>query len=305
MISAASQPKDAQAIPVRVQVIDVEAFALDLVVPTYIPAKDLTQRIARDAGLGAYWEDGTRRNFWLRARGRVVRDDEKLQDFGVVPNELLHLLPQPRDPNEVIERVPDYPPNEMRARAGIGRILGSFGILFLWTVAYSVMLVERPTAGAAWLPALGLSMLSTSFARHVWGGLARSPKVPVTGAVVYFVLLALALGGAAPFSADVAQLGVAGGVAAAAGLVGVGIGWLAWFGAVAPLPKATTDAAAAQKVQAVTQEQCAICGNEVTAELRADCMFRCGRVFHSGCYRARQAMVGNDVCGVCGFKPAT
>ena len=56
-------PRDAGTVPVRVQVIDLETNALDMVVPTYLPASDLTQRVARDAGLGAYWEDGTRRHF--------------------------------------------------------------------------------------------------------------------------------------------------------------------------------------------------------------------------------------------------
>src|SRR5689334_10487542 len=88
-------PQDAGTVPVRVQVIDLEPFALDMVVPTYLPAKDLTQRVARDAGLGAYWPDGTRRLFYLRARGRLLGEEEKLQDLGVIPYELLHLLPEP------------------------------------------------------------------------------------------------------------------------------------------------------------------------------------------------------------------
>ena len=52
-------PQDAQTVPVHVQVIDLDPFALDMVVPTYLPASDLTQRVARDAGLGAYWPDGS------------------------------------------------------------------------------------------------------------------------------------------------------------------------------------------------------------------------------------------------------
>ncbi|MDI6772700.1 MAG: hypothetical protein QME77_08970, partial [bacterium] len=54
-----------QTVTVRVQVIDMNSFTLDLQVPTYLPARDLTQRIARDAGLDAYWDDGRRRLYWL------------------------------------------------------------------------------------------------------------------------------------------------------------------------------------------------------------------------------------------------
>src|SRR4051812_16322655 len=99
-----AQTKDAQTVQVRIQVIDVQPFALDLVVPTYIHASDLTQRIARDAGLGANWPDGTRKHYWLRARGRVVLDHERLQDFGIQPGELVHLLPQPPAGSGIIER---------------------------------------------------------------------------------------------------------------------------------------------------------------------------------------------------------
>ena len=51
---------DSQVVTVRVQVVDMQPFTLDLQVPTYLPARDLTQRIARDAGLNAYWTDGRR-----------------------------------------------------------------------------------------------------------------------------------------------------------------------------------------------------------------------------------------------------
>jgi hypothetical protein len=102
-----AQTKDAQTVQVRIQVIDVQPFALDLVVPTYIHAADLTQRIARDAGLGANWPDGTRKHYWLRARGRVVLDHERLQDFGIQPGELVHLLPQPPAGSGIIERPAD------------------------------------------------------------------------------------------------------------------------------------------------------------------------------------------------------
>ena len=79
-------PRDAGTVPVHVQVIDLEPFALDMVVPTFIPVSDLTQRVARDAGLGAFWEDGTRRHFYLRARGRLLQDHEKLEEQWKIEN---------------------------------------------------------------------------------------------------------------------------------------------------------------------------------------------------------------------------
>ena len=117
-VGAYQVPRDAGTVPVHVQVIDMKPFSLDLVVPTYLPARDLTQRVARDAGLGAYWPDGTRREYWLRARGRLLQAEEKLQDLGVVPYELLHLLPQPPPGSGLEERPPEYPVNKGYAAAG-------------------------------------------------------------------------------------------------------------------------------------------------------------------------------------------
>ena len=77
-------PADAGTVQIRVQVVDVDPAALDMIVPTYIAAKDLSQRIARDANLGAYWPDGSRRDFWIRARGRILNSEEKLDELGVV-----------------------------------------------------------------------------------------------------------------------------------------------------------------------------------------------------------------------------
>ena len=39
-------PKDAQTIPVHVQVVDLEPMTLDVIPPDYLPAADLTQRVA-------------------------------------------------------------------------------------------------------------------------------------------------------------------------------------------------------------------------------------------------------------------
>ena len=86
---------ESTVVNLRVQVIAMKSFTLDLQVPTYLPARDLTQRVARDAGLDAFWGDGRRRLYWLRARGRLMLDDEKLSDLGVINGELVYLLPEP------------------------------------------------------------------------------------------------------------------------------------------------------------------------------------------------------------------
>ncbi|MFN7146724.1 MAG: EsaB/YukD family protein, partial [Myxococcota bacterium] len=112
-------------VQVRVQVIDMKSFTLDLQVPTYLPARDLTQRVARDAGLDSHWDDGRRRLYWLRARGRLMGDDEKLSDLGVVNGELVYLLLEPPAGSGVVEQGPDYPETHGYAGAGTLVLLGS------------------------------------------------------------------------------------------------------------------------------------------------------------------------------------
>lgn len=297
-------PQDAGTVAVRVQVIDVEPFALDLVVPTYIPAKDLTQRVARDAGLGAYWEDGTRRLFWLRARGRVMGEEEKLQDLGVIPGELLHLLPQPPLGSGVMERPPEYPETHPYAGAGWVPVLSSMAMLFAWTAAWAVVLTVQANPATGLLPGMGLAVLSTSFSRHLWGGSGRAFKIPMVGLVVFGSLLLMAGVPAVALQVDPKVIASALVPGAIGGLGGVLLAWLAWFGAVEPLPRQALSTA---KIQAAAAQQviaCGICGQAVDEEHRADCVYKCGRVFHSGCYRARQAMAGPGVCGVCGFRAA-
>ena len=43
------------------------------------------------------------------------------------------------------------------------------------------------------------------------------------------------------------------------------------------------------------------CNDERT---KADCVFGCGRVFHEGCYAAKNALADRNHCAVCGFRPA-
>ncbi|MBA2322024.1 MAG: hypothetical protein H0V89_12820 [Deltaproteobacteria bacterium] len=294
-------PQDAGTVPVRVQVIDLEPFALDMVVPTYLPTKDLTTRVARDAGLGAFWPDGARRTFYLRARGRLLGDEEKLQDLGIVPNELLHLLPEPPAGSAVEERAPEYPPSKGYTAAGHLNVASGLALVLAWTVGWSLALSVSPTAGMGLLPGIGLSLLATSFARHLWGGSGSRFRVPLTGGLVYFPLVLLAAIGPILGGANPRDLALALGPAGIGGFLGILLAWLAWAGAVEPLPKIT--AKQVQEAVAAMTWSCGICGGVVTQDNKADCTLACGRVFHAGCYKARQAL-SSEGCSVCGYGPS-
>lgn len=301
-VGAYQTPKDAGTVPVHVQVIDLQPFSLDMTVPTYLPARDLTQRVARDAGLGAYWDDGSRRSFYLRARGRLLEDDEKLQDLGVIPYELVHLLPQPPEGSGLEEQAPEYPANRGYAGAGNLTMLVSLMAVLLWTALWAVALSESPSIVVGLLPGVALSLLVTSFSRHLWGGLGSQIRIPITGLVLYILLLVLTGMFAVPLGADpVSRLLVALGTALIGGAFGVLLGWLAWYGAVEPLPKVTVKQV--QEAEAMVTWPCGICGGAVTVDVKAECRYQCGRVFHVGCYNAKSALGSGQTCAVCGFVP--
>ncbi len=295
-------PQDAGTVTVRVQVIEMEPFALDLVVPTYLSAGDLTQRVARDAGLGAYWEDGTRRLYWLRARGRVLQEHERLDDLGIVPHELLHLLPQPPAGAAVAERAPEYPETKGYAAAGNLNVLGALAMIGAWTGAWALALMSTQNVLVGVFPAAALALLCTSFARHLLGGEGSSIKVPVVGLLVFLPMFLL-VGAPALVFAEVEPkaLAIVLGPSFVVGLVGILMGWLAWYGAVEKLPARVQAQVQQEEAQAVYN--CGICGLPVPPEVRADCRFQCGRVFHSGCYAARSSVAGGTGCAVCGFQP--
>lgn len=298
-------PQEAGTVPVHVQVLEVEPFSLDMVVPTYLPARDLTQRVARDAGLGAYWEDGTRRRHWLRVRGRLLEDHERLDDVGVVPHELLHLLPQPREDSGLVERPPEYPPN--RGYSGAGNLNVAVGLLgvLAYTAAWIVALGTSPGPIVGLVPGAGLGLVVTTLSRHLWGGEGSALRIPLTALVIELCLLVLVgLGVWLLGPADVPALAVAFGSGFIGGIFGVMLGWLAWYGAVEPLPEPSQPTEAATGAEAVAEATwpCAICGGAVTADVRAGCGRACGRVFHAGCLRARQSLApsAGDACGICG-----
>ena len=91
------------------------------------------------------------------------------------------------------------------------------------------------------------------------------------------------------------------------GMVGVMCGWLAWWGAVEPLaPLLPAQDGANTDNEAGAVVPCGICGQVVKSEVRAECAYRCGRYFHTGCLRARQSVYTGDPthCAVCNVKIA-
>ena len=71
---------------------------------------------------------------------------------------------------------------------------------------------------------------------------------------------------------------------------------------VEPLP--VTSPKDVKQAEARVTWPCAICGGAVTVEVKAECGFGCGRVFHQGCYTAKNALGDGRSCAVCGFVPA-
>jgi uncharacterized ubiquitin-like protein YukD len=310
MSQLGAQAQEAGTVIVRVQVVDVESAALDLMVPTYLPTKDVTQRIARDANLGAYWPDGTRRRFWIRARGRLLGEDEKLSDVGVVDGELIHILPQPPEGSGVIERPPEYPKTTGYRGGNIVVMIGSaltvLAFAALWAVSLTVDLGIGPALVLGAIPALAIALLSVSTARHLFGPPGSSIRIPLVGLVLFVPVFALAFIPGFVVGADVTGLGIAAGVGFVIGIAGIIMGWLAWFGAVEPLPEVNRAEETLEAVQQASVAQCAICGGDVDLndmEIRQDCGYGCGRVFHQGCYRARAAIAREGQCAVCGYQP--
>jgi len=302
-----------QTVQLQIQVIDLEPQSLLLEVPTYLPAHDLTQRIVRDGGLLAHWDNGQRRLYWLRARGRLLRDKETLGDLGVVPGELVYLLPEPPHGSGVVEQSPEYPENHPYAGSGFVTLLGTLALITAWAVGWGVMLSVDSSIWGIVFPGLGLGLLCCSFARHAWGGAGDQPQVALTGLVMLWMMTALTLVvgwgldlmGLFPVPLEAKQGPFLGLIARTfpgivTGMLGVFIGWLAWWGAVEPLPE-TRVVAAEDAPKAVVTVPCGICGGDVTADVRQDCLHGCGQHFHVGCYRARVSVHRGDnrTCAVC------
>jgi uncharacterized ubiquitin-like protein YukD len=294
-----------QTVHIRVQVVDMKSFTLDLQVPTYLPARDLTQRVARDAGLEAHWPDGRRRLYWLRARGRLVSDDETLAELAVVNGELVYLLPEPPAGSGVLEQEPDYPPNRGYPGKGVANIVIGFLMVCAWALGWGLALTVERSFLTVVFPGAGMGFLLTSLSRHVWGGQGSSPRIPITASLLFIVTFVLVfLPGIA--SGDELRTVVEESVGGFfMGMAGVVAGWVAWWGAVEPLPERTAEEAVLVQAAVVTVP-CGICSLEVTPEVRTDCPHACGQSFHTGCHNARLAVYRGDqrFCAICSARVA-
>lgn len=297
-------PQEAQTVAVHVQVIDLEPLSLDMTVPMYLPARDLTQRLARDAGLGAFWPDGTRRRFYLRARGRLLQDDDKLSDFGVVHGELLHLLPEPPPGSGVQERVTRRQDQEA-GQPMTGLKVWSLVYLLGWTMLWGMALSTELGLGAASLCGFGAAFVCVRASRLWLGGVAGRWLVPVVAFALMFattlaagamamMMSAMAEGSASP---PVLDLWLSAGMGLLTGIPGVMIAWAAWYGAAEPLPDISE--AEDKEAESRVTYPCAICAQAVRMEAGMATSFPCGHVFHTGCLQAKQAVYQGTGCPVC------
>ncbi|GEM_PF-830891 len=289
----------ADTVIVQVQVVDLVPKSLTLELPTFLKSGDLTQRVARDAGLGAHWEDGNRRLYWLRARGRLMTDEETLGDLGVVRGELLHLLPQPPAGAQVVEQVPDYP--ETRGYPARGNLALGLNLLWVlaWAFGWGLALSADRGLWTVLLPGFALGCLCVSMARHLFGGEGRRGRVAAVGAAAALLLCSLSVVVPLYYGGDPAAVAreVAPGWILA--LLGVLVGWLAWWGAVEPLPPRAEVQAAAELTQAPAQASCYICQQGIDPTVQQPCRHGCGMMFHVGCYQARSAAAGRSDDGQC------
>lgn len=295
-------------VQLRVQVIDVQSFTLDLQVPTYLPGRDVTQRIARDAGLDAYWADKHRRLYWLRARGRLVGDDEKLSDMGVIDGELVYLLPQPPPNSGVIERPPEYPETHPYSGAGYLVLISSMVGVLLWALGWGMAVSYDRSLSTVLFPGFALGMLCTTLARHTWGGRGNQARIPATALLIELMLSIVVLVTPVAFQVytgelkeiDYTALALGSIPGVIAGMLGVMIAWLSWWGAVEPLPPVQIQALSAAQAAPVVVN-CGICARSVDMNVQSVCVHGCGQVFHTGCLKAKQALYRGDFkrCAVC------
>jgi uncharacterized ubiquitin-like protein YukD len=297
-----SVPLDQQTVTVRVQVIDMQSFTLDLTLPTYLPAKDVTQRIARDAGLDAYDAKARRRNFWMRARGRLVQEHETLADLGVVNRELVYLLPEPPPGTGVEEQIPDYPTNRGYAAKGTGALVASLLGLISWAVLWGATLTVDRSFWTVTLPGLAMGFICTGLSRHMWGGQGRQARIVATALGLFVLMFAVVFLPAILQGERAAKVYSESIFGFVIGISGVIFGWIAWWGAVEPLPgRDVTEEQEDQRQQALEEVPCGICGQGVNVDVREECPYRCGRTFHTGCIQARLSVYRGDdrFCAIC------
>lgn len=300
-----STVEKAGTVSIRVQVIDVESSTLELIVPTYTPAKDITQRIARDANLGGFWPDGTRRTYRLRARGRMLEPDERLEMFNIVQHELLHLLPQPPEPVVVIERPLDT--RGLRAPVGfdVVSIVQGFMFLMLFDFAWCLALLESGSVLVGIFPAVALGLAASNFSRTFWGGTGPIWREPLTALGLLWALSFCALIPVVILTTWTTALTFQVGFGFVGGLLGIVSGWIVNRGGVEPLPREET-AVGAQVMSESTRAtsavavNCGICGAPVAQNVSRPCPRGCDKSFHSGCLGATSISAEADSCGLCG-----
>ena len=292
---------EAQTIQVRVQVVDVQPSVLELVLPAFLPARDLTQRIARDAGLEAFTQDGRRRAFWLRARGRVMEDQETLADLNVVQYELLHLLPEPPAGQGVIEQ------EGAKAKALEPESNVRMALALAWPVIWAFLWGLALTVEREWwatlIPGLALGMLCVSMARRVLPDVAgRDVKLLLMGVGLCAILVPLALVPAIYLGQGASTvLGEASpGIVAA--ILGAVVAWIAWWAPIEALPESVRQESGISSASEQVAVVCGLCGGAVEKSVQVACHCGSGVQFHRGCYNARRAVAqeGGAVCAFCG-----
>ena len=272
----------------RIQVIDMEPQTLDLTLPDYLPASDLSQRIARDAGLKPYWPNNTRKHYQLRARGRLMQRNETLKDLNVVDNELIYILPQIRPNTQVQEQYPEYPEETNYIAGALSVILILVVVILSLSIGWGLSITESTHWTTLCLPAVGVGVLCTSFSRHALGGRARDIKVLLLG-LGMFALATLPC-----FLVSYFVPAVDGFVSRmfpgiVTGLVGSVLSWISWWGPVEALNKKKQEEI--KEVATKDLPICAICGGAVMPNVLMrsanNCPTCAPNVFHKGCYNAK------------------
>jgi drug/metabolite transporter (DMT)-like permease len=156
-------------------------------------------------------------------------------------------------------------------------------------------------------PGFALGLLCTTLARHAWGGRGNRTRIPMTALAFQIVLSCFVF--ITPIgwqylderimNLDPRTLAAHAIPGVIVGMLGVMTGWLAWWGAVEPLPPVAVQQV--ETAKPVEMVPCGICGQGVEAGVRKECRYGCGKVFHQGCLKARESVFRGDnrKCAVC------
>ena len=280
----------------RVQVIDMEPKKLDLRLPIFLKASDVSQRIAREAGLQAFWPDNTRKLYALRARGRLLHPNETLGDLRIMDNELLYILPQIRS-NTLKEQFPEYPEETNYAAGALSILCIQIFFIFFLSVNWGLSITEQFHWAAQLFPSLSIGVLCIAFARHAWGGKAMRTKVVLSAFVLYLMALVscFLVSLVVPTEEGFLNRMFPGVIT---GIVAMLIGWMSWWGAVEALVRKKVEQK--QETNKPVNHRCGVCGGTIAKNVLkySPC---CRRYFHTGCYIAAQDAYRGPIgfCPVC------